>query len=169
MELDKRKRRRMARGAVRTISGADFAAAYTRAAEVLVNAAATFMRGMGEAFDKAGTTCRNMADNMQPMEVGEGAKEWDVVDVGWGYSVGERVKVDGVAGSRQRDSRHVLATYGRETAEKIVELMQNDQLKYYRRNHPEKVTSHNDAADALAYAAKTCDESGAMINDGVYG
>lgn len=159
----------MARRAARTISGADFAAAVERTLANIKPCLATFMRGMGEAFDKAGSTCRNMADNMQPMEVGEGAKEWDVVDMGWGYSVGERVKVDGVAGSRQHDSRHALATYGRETAEKIVELMRNDQLEYYRRNHPEKVTSHNDAADALAYAAKTCDESGAMMNDGVYG
>ncbi len=154
MELDRRKKCRMARRAAGVIRGVDFAEVASRAAETIVNATATFMRSMGEAFDKAGTACRIAADYVQPMEMGEGAKEWDVTDVGWGYSVGERVKVDGVGGGRQRYSRHALATYERGTAEKIVELMRKDQLEYYRREHPEKVTSRSDAADAVAYAVK---------------
>lgn len=61
LELDKRRQRRLARKAVKSISSFDFSAVATRAAEAITNAAAAFMRGLGGAFDSAGTVCRNVA------------------------------------------------------------------------------------------------------------
>ena len=54
LELDKRKQRRLAKKAVKTIRLVDFTAAATRAAEALTNAFASVMRGLGGAFDTAG-------------------------------------------------------------------------------------------------------------------
>ena len=47
--------RELAKRAVKTISRVDFGAVATRATEAITNAAAAFMRGLGGAFDSAGT------------------------------------------------------------------------------------------------------------------
>lgn len=43
---------------------------------------ASIMRGMGGAFDSAGTICRNAADNIQPLEIKGRVFSWQVREYG---------------------------------------------------------------------------------------
>lgn len=119
------------------------------------------MRAMGRACDGAGTAFRNTADGLQPLEIDDCGLSWEVKPVVCDYGVYENCVWNG-------SSELKLMTNSRGAAEKIVEIMQQDQLEHMRRNYPERVKKKTDAADALVYGLKIqaafCDE-GAFSND----
>lgn len=154
LELDKRKQRRLAKRAVKTISSVNLAEVATRAAEVITNAAAAFMRGLGGAFDSAGTVCRNVADNIQPLEIKGRIFSWEVRKYGSShYAVYE---INALGGADELRA----VTHSERAAEKIAEIMESDHLEYIGRVSPEKIKRRNDAADSLRAAVITAYESG---------
>ena len=154
LELDKRRQRRLAKKAVKTISRIDFAAVATRAAEVITNAAAAFMRGLGGAFDTAGTVCRNVADNVQPIEIKGRVFSWQVREYGSGlYAVYE---INALGGADELRA----VTYSQKAAEKIAEILESDHLEHIRQTSPDRIQRRNDAADSLRAAVITAYESG---------
>ena len=156
LELDKRKQRRLAKKAIKTISRVDFTAVATRAAEAFTNAFASIMRGMGGAFDAAGTVCRNVADNVQPLEIKGCVFSWQVRKYGsYHYAVYEINTLGG-------DDELRAITYSSSAAEKIAEILRTDQLEHTRTVSPERIQRRNDAADSLRAEVITAYESGAF-------
>ena len=156
LELDKRKQRRLAKKAIKSISYVDFAAVATRAAEAFTNAFASVMRGLGGAFDTAGTVCRNVADNVQPIEIKERVFSWQVREYGSShYAVYE---INALGGA---DELRAI-TYSPKAAEKIAEILESDHLEHIRQKSPERIQRRNDAADSLRVAVVTAYESGAF-------
>lgn len=154
-EHRQRKRRKAAKRAFKhladTLTNTDFSGAISRAANALTDAVASIMRAMGSACDGAGTVFRNAADNMQPLEVRGTALSWEVKGVVCDYGVYENNALDG-------SSELKLITNSRRAAEKIVEIMQQDQLEHFRLNYPERIQKRRGVADGLAAAAVFCDE-----------
>lgn len=156
LELDKRKQRRLAKKAIKHINLVGFTAVATRAAEVIKNTTADFMRGLGGAFDSAGTVCRNVADNIQPLEIKGRVFSWEVREYGSShYAVYE---VNALGGA---DELRAI-THSQRAAEKIEEIMESDHLEYLRRVSPERIGRRNNAADSLRAAAVIACESGAL-------
>lgn len=154
LELDKRKRCRLAKKAVNVISCIDFAEAATRAAEAIKNAAAAFMRGLGEGFDAAATVCRNVADNVQPIEVKGRIFSWQVREYGSShYAVYE---INALGGADELRA----VTYEKKAAEKIAEILESDHLEHTRQTSPDRIQRRSDAADSLRLAVITTYESG---------
>lgn len=142
LELDKRKQRRLAKKAIKQISYIDFAAVATRAAEVFTNAAATVMRALGGAFDTAGTVCRNVADNVQPIEIKGRVFSWQVREYGSShYAVYE---INALGGADELRA----VTYSQKAAEKIAEILESDHLEHIRQTSPDRIQRRNDAADS---------------------
>lgn len=153
LEMDKRKQRRCVNKAVKTISGVDFSEVVTRVAEVITNAVADFMRGLGGAFDTAGTVCRDVADHVQPIEIKERVSRWQVREYGNGnYAVCEICELGG--------EQIGAFTHSKKAAEKITEILENDYLEYTRLTSPDRITYRNDEADSLCEAIITAYESG---------
>lgn len=156
LELDKRKQRRIAKRAINTINSASIVEVANRAAEVLTNALASFMRGLGGAFDTAGTVCRNVADNVQPIEIKGRVFSWEIREHGTNhYAVYEINALGGADEIR-------AITYSRKAAEKIAEILESDHLEHIRQISPERIQRRNDAADSLRAAVITAYESGAF-------
>ena len=156
LELDKRKQRRLAKKAVKTIRLVDFTAAATRAAEALTNAFASVMRGLGGAFDTAGTVCRNVADNVQPIEIRGRVFSWQVREYGSShYAVYE---INALGGA---DELRAI-TYSQTAAEKIAEILESDHLEHTRQTSPDRIQRRTDAADSLRAAVIMAYESGAF-------
>lgn len=160
LELDKRKQRRIAKKAVKNISCMDFAEVVTRAAEAITNAAAAFMRGLAGAFDTAGTVCRNVADNVQPIEIKGRIFSWQVREQQGGtqYAVCEINTLGGADEIR-------AITYNRKAADKIAEILESDYLEHIRQTRPDRLQRRNDAADGLRGAVITAYESGVFVSD----
>lgn len=154
LELDKRKQRRLAKKAIKQISRMDFAAVATRAAEAFTNAAATVMRALGGAFDTAGTVCRNVADNVQPIEIKGRVFSWQVR--GYGNSHYAVYEINALGGADELRA----VTYSRKAAEKIAEILESDHLEHIRQTSPERIQRRNDAVDSLRAAVITAYESG---------
>lgn len=132
----------------------DFAAVATRTAETFINAAATVMRALGGAFDTAGTVCRNVADNMQPIEIKGRTLSWQVREYGSShYAVYE---INALGGA---DELRAI-THSQKAAEKITEILESDHLEYIRQTKPERIQRRNDATDSLRAAVITAYESG---------
>lgn len=148
--IDKRKQCKAARRAFKhladTLTYTDFGGAISRAANALTDVVASIMRTLGSVCDGAGTTFRHAADSIQPLEVRGRVLSWEVKGVVCDYGVYENNALDG-------SSELKLITNSRRAAEKIVEIMQQDQLEHFRLNYPERVTKRNDAVDALTVAA----------------
>lgn len=158
LELDKRKQRRLVKKVIKQISYVDFAAVATRAAEAFTNATATVMRALGGAFDTAGTVCRNVADNVQPIEIKGRVFSWQVREYGSShYAVYEKNALGGA------DELRAL-TYSEKAAEKIAEILRADQLEHTRLTNPDRIQKKRDAADALTEAFMTVYERGAHTN-----
>ena len=154
LQLDKRKQRRLAKKAVRNLSTVSIVEVANRAAEAFTSAFASFMRGLGGAFDSAGTVCRNVADNVQPIEVKGRVFSWEVREYGSShYAVYE---INALGGA---DELRAI-THSQRAAEKIAEIMESDHLEYLRRVSPEKIGRRNDAVDSLRAAVITAYESG---------
>lgn len=133
LELDKRKQRRLIKRAIKTISRVDFVDVAARTAEAITNAAAAFMRGLGQAFDSAGTGCRNIADNIQPLEIVGRVFNWQVREYGSShYAVYEINALGGADEIR-------AITHSETAAEKIAEIMESDHVEYIRHTSPERI------------------------------
>lgn len=144
IEIDKRKQRRDAKRAVKQLGAINWGETLSRAAEVITEAAARIMRGMANGFDAAGTICRNVADNMQPLEIKGTALSWEVKEICGDWGIYENNTLDGSKTLK-------LITNSRTAAEKIVEIIEKDELEHMRLNYPERIRRREDATDALAY------------------
>lgn len=154
LQLDKRKQRRLAKKAVKNISTVSIVEVAGRVAEAFTSAFASLMRGLGGVFDSAGTVCRNVADNVQPIEVKGRIFSWEVRKYGSShYAVYE---INALGGA---DELRAI-THSQRAAEKIAEIMESDHLEYLRRVSPEKIGRRNDAVDSLRAAVITAYESG---------
>lgn len=154
--IDKRKRRRQAARAVNVLANTDFAATLNRAAESIVNGLANAMRVFGSVCDGAGTTFRNAADYLQPLEIRGSVFSWEVRKYGAeSYAVYEKNALGG-------DDELRAITYSSRAAEKIAEILRTDQLEHTRNVSPERIQRRNDAADSLRAAVITAYESGAF-------
>lgn len=146
LELDKRKQRRLAKKKIKHISSVDFAAVAARAAEAFTNAFASAMRGLGGAFDTAGTVCRNVADNVRPIEIKGRVFSWQVREYGSShYAVYE---INALGGA---DELRAI-TYSQTAAEKIAEILESDHLEHTRQTSPDRIQCRNDAVDSLRSA-----------------
>lgn len=156
LQLDRRKQRRLAKKAIKNISTVSIVEVANRAAEAITNAAAAFMRGLGGAFDSAGTVCRNVADNIQPLEIKGRVFSWKVREYGSShYAVYE---INALGGA---DELRAI-THSQQAAEKIAEIMESDHIEYIRRTSTERIERRTDAADSLRAAVITAYESGAF-------
>lgn len=154
LQLDKRKQRRLAKKAVKNISTVSIVEVANRVAEGITNAFASIMRFAAGGFDSAGTICRNIADNVQPIEIKGRVFSWKVREYGSShYAVYE---INALGGA---DELRAI-THSQRAAEKIAEIMESDHLEYLRRVSPEKIGRRNDAADSLRAAVITAYESG---------
>ena len=155
LELDKRKQRRLAKKAIKTISNVDFAEVAKRTTEAFTDFCASLMRSIGGAFDTAGTVCRNVADNVQPIEIRGRVSSWQVREYGSGhYAVYEICELGG--------EQLGAVTHSKKAAEKIAEILENDYLEYIRQTSPDRIQRRNDAADGLRAAVITVCESGVL-------
>lgn len=154
LQLDKRKQRRLAKKVIKHISSVGFTNVVTRAAEAITNAFASIMRFAAGGFDSAGTICRNVADNIQPLEIKGRIFSWKVREYGSShYAVYE---INALGGA---DELRAI-THSQRAAEKIAEIIESDHLEYLRRVSPEKIGRRNDAADSLRAAVIKAYESG---------
>lgn len=143
LELDKRKQRRLAKKAIKHISCIDFSSVATRAAEAFTNAFASVMRWMGDAFDMEGTVCRNVADNVQPIEIEGRIFSWEVR--GYGSSHYAVYEINALGGA---DELRAI-THSKKAADKIAEILKNDHLEHIRQINPDRIQRRNVAADSL--------------------
>lgn len=156
--IDKRKQRKQTARAIKALANADLSGTLSRAADALVSGMANFMRALGGACDRAGTACRDVADGMQPLEY-ESVFSLEVRGLSKsGYAVYEKNALSGSETLR-------IATYSKTAAEKIVEILQNDELEYVKRTHPEWIKRRSDAADSLRLGVITAYERGAFESD----
>lgn len=156
LKLDVRKQRRIAKKAIKHIKTASVAEAENRAVEAFANGLASFARWLGGAFDAAGTACRNVADNAQPIEIKGHVFSWQVRE--YGYSSYAVYEMDVLGGADELRA----VTYSQKAAEKIVEILESDYLEHIRQTSPDRIRRRNDAADGLRVAVITAYESGAF-------
>lgn len=76
--IDKRKQRKTAARALNVLANTDFSEVINRAAESIASGLANIMRTFGSACDRAGTICRNAAENIQPLEIRGNIFSWDI-------------------------------------------------------------------------------------------
>ncbi|RKI94307.1 hypothetical protein D7V94_01830 [Parablautia intestinalis] len=156
LQLDKRRQRRIAKKEIKTVSHVDFATAVARVSEVIINAFASVVREVGRNFDLAGTMCRNVAENIQPLEVKGRIPSWKVREYGSShYAVYEINALGGADEIR-------AITYSRQSAGKIAEIMEDDYIEYIRRTSPGRIKCHNNIAENLRVAVITAYESGVI-------
>lgn len=152
--IDKRKQRKAAARALNVLADADFREALNRAAEGIVSGLANIMRTFGSACDRVGTVCRNVAENIQPLEIRGNIFSWDIRKYGTcHYAVYEKNALGGADELR-------AITCSEKAAEKIAEILRADQLEYVRRTKPECIQKRQDAADTLTAAFKAVCETG---------
>lgn len=147
LELDKRKQRRLAKKEVKTIRNMDFTAV-ARATEVIANAVADAMRGLGRVLDTAGTVCRNIADNVQPIEIKGRVFRWKVRE--YGSSLYAVYEINALGGADELRA----VTYSQKAAEKIAEILESDHLEHIRQTSPDRIQRRNDAEGVLRLKQK---------------
>ena len=126
-----------------------------RTTEAFTDFCASLMRSIGGAFDTAGTVCRNVADNVQPIEIRGRVSSWQVREYGSGhYAVYEICELGG--------EQLGAVTHSKKAAEKIAEILENDYLEYIRQTSPDRIQRRNDAADSLRAAVIAAYESGVL-------
>lgn len=156
MQLDKRRQRRLAKKKIKIVSHADFAVTAARVAEVIINAYASIMREMGRNLDLAATMCRNVAENIQPLEVKGRIPSWKAREYGSShYAVYE---INALGGANEIRA----ITYSQQSAEKIAEIMENDYIEYIRCTSPGRIKCHNNVAENLRASVITAYESGVI-------
>lgn len=103
----------------------------------IISALATFTRNMGGVFDEVGTACRNIADNIQPLEIKGRVFSWEVREYGSShYAVYEINALGGADEPR-------AITHNKKAADKIVEILENDHLEYIRQTNPDRIQRRN--------------------------
>ena len=152
--IDKRKQRKTAARALNVLANTDFSEAINRAVESIASGLANIIWTFGSACDRAGTICRNAAENIQPLEIRGNIFSWDIRKYGTcHYAVYEKNALGGADELR-------AITYSEEAAEKIAEILRADQLEYVRHTKPERIQKRQGAADALTAAFKAACETG---------
>lgn len=144
--IDKRKRYKQQVRAIKALASVDISKLASRVSETITDAMARFMRALGNGLDGAGTTCKEIADNIQPLEIESCGLDWEVKPVVCDYGVYENCKWNG-------SSELKLITNSHSAAKKIVEIMQQDQLQHYKANYPEMVKAVKASKDG--YRAET--------------
>lgn len=146
-EVDKRKRRKQAARAFNALAYADFIKATAETAETIKNVVAEFMRALGSACDTTGTVFRNAADAIKPLDIKGRIFSWEVRSYGTDlYAVYE---INALGGA---DELRAL-THSKSAAEKIAELLENDQIEHFKATCPERVVKRDDGIDSLIYAS----------------
>lgn len=144
--IDKRKRRRQQARAANVLASAGLGGTLNEAVEAIANGLANAMRVLGNVCDSAGTTLRNAAENLQPLEIKGCVFSWEVKAYGkYHYAVYEKNALGGA------DELRVI-TNSEKAAEKIAEILRADQLEYVRQTKPECIQKRQDAADDLIKA-----------------
>ena len=156
LELDKRKQRRLAKKTIKQMNIVSIAEVANRAAAAITNGLASFMRGLGGAFDAAGTVCRNVADNVQPIEIRGRVFSWQVRE--YGNSLYAVYEINALGGA---DELRAI-THSQKAAEKIAEILESDHLEHTRQTSPDRIQRRTDAADSLRAAVVMAYESGAF-------
>ena len=98
----------------------------------LRNVAAAAFRAAGDASDHMGTMFKNVAYNLQPRDIKGRRLKWEADSVVCDSGVFE---VDMLTGERKL----LVITNRRSTAEKIVEILEQDHLESVELNHPERI------------------------------
>lgn len=138
--IDMRKQRKRQVRAIKALASVDISELANRVSETITDAMARFMRALGNGLDRAGTACKSAADNMQPLEIEGCGLGWEVKPVVCDYGVYENC-------AWNDSSELKLITNSRRAAEKIVEIMQHDQLEHFRLNYPEMVKTAKASKD----------------------
>ena len=150
--IDKRKQRKAAARGKALIDSGELSDICGRVTEAAVKAMASFLRGMGNGFDAMGTACRDAANHMYPLEIRGKVLSWEVKPVVCDYGVYENNALDGT-------SELKLITNSRSAAEKIVEIMQKDQLRHFELNCPERVQNRdtvNELKEKMEKVVENC-------------
>lgn len=145
IEIDKRKQHRLAKRTIKQIGATDWGEIFSRAAGAITEVAASVMRGLANGFDAAGTMCRSAAEIVQPLEIKGTALSWETREICGDWGVYENNALDGSETLK-------LIVNSRTAAEKIVEIIEKDELEHMRLNYPERVKHRDDTADSLRYA-----------------
>lgn len=111
--------------------------------EEIISALATFARNMGGVFDEVGTACRNIADNIQPLEIKGRVFSWEVGEYGSSHYAVHEINALGGA-----DELRAI-THSKKAADKIAEILKNDHLEHIRQTNPDRIQRRNVAADSL--------------------
>lgn len=160
-EIDKRKRRKQVARALNALAYADLIKAAEKATDTITNVIAEFMRALGRGCDTAGTVFRNAADAIKPLDIKGRIFSWEVRSYGTDlYAVYE------INAPRGADELRAL-THSKSAAEKIAELLENDQIEHFKATCPERVVKRDDGIGVLDYAgivantgeAKMCKET----------
>ena len=104
------------------------------------------MRALGSACDTTGTVFRNAADAIKPLDIKGRIFSWEVRSYGNLYAVYE---INALGGA---DELRAL-THSKSAAEKIAELLKNDQIEHFKATCPERVVKRDDGIDSLIYAS----------------
>ena len=132
-EIDKRKRRKQVARALNALAYADLIKAAEKATDTITNVIAEFMRALGRGCDTAGTVFRNAADAIKPLDIKGRIFSWEVRSYGTDlYAVYE---INALGGA---DELRAL-THSKSAAEKIAELLENDQIEHFKATCPERV------------------------------
>jgi hypothetical protein len=132
ISADKRKQRKLVAKAFVAFANADFSAAVNKAVANMVKALAKAMRTLGESADNAGTAFKNVAGALYPLEIKGQAISWEVKPIVCDWGIYEN---DALSGS----SELKFIINSRRTADKIVELLQQDHLEAIRFNAPDRI------------------------------
>lgn len=145
-EIDKRKHRKQAARALNALAYADLIKAVGDTAETITNAIAEFMRAFGSGCDTAGTVFRNAADAIRPLDIKGRIFSWEVRSYGTDLYAVYEINALGGAGELR------ALTHSKSAAEKIAELLENDQIEHFKATCPERIVKRDDSIDALIYA-----------------
>lgn len=145
-EIDKRKRRKQAARVLNALAYADLIKTVGDTTETITNVLAEFMRALGRDCDTAGTVFRNTADAIKPLDIKGRIFSWEVRSYGADLYAVYEINALGEA-----DELRAL-THNKRTAEKIAELLENDQIEHFKATCPERVVKRDDGIDALIYA-----------------
>lgn len=146
-EIDKRKCRKQAARVLNAIAYADLIKTVGDTTETITNVLAEFMRALGSGCDTAGTVFRNAADAIKPLDIKGRIFSWEVRSYGTDlYAVYE---INALGGA---DELRALK-HSKSAAEKIAELLENDQIEHFKATCPERVVKRDDGIDSLIYAS----------------
>jgi hypothetical protein len=152
---DKKKQRKQAVKAFIAFTNSDFSATISRATALMTEYIADAMRTLGRVADNSGTAFRKIADTLQPIEIKNQNLSWEVKRIVCDWGIYENNARDG-------SSKLKLIVNSRRAADKIVEILQQDELESVRFNNPDRIQRKNGIPDSTRAAIITAYESGAF-------